>query len=237
MTQSKQGERVIVVTGASGALGSEMMERFVRYGDSVVGWDIDAPGPGSLVRDERKRTLYWMNVDVTDAGVVDDAVDTVEQEIGPIDAFIHCAGGFRWSHIDKISARDIDFLVDLNLRSSLYVAHSVLGSMKVRGQGRLIFISSRSTIKPGAGEGAYAATKAGLNALTISLADEVKESEITVNALQPSVIDTEANREDMPDADFSTWVPRGELVDLVEYLIDDKARSISGSLIAVSGRT
>jgi NAD(P)-dependent dehydrogenase (short-subunit alcohol dehydrogenase family) len=237
MTQSKQGERVIVITGASGALGSEVAARFVRYGDSVVAWDIDAPGPGALVQDERKRSLFWMNVDVTDAGVVDDAVATVEQEIGPIDAFVHCAGGFRWSHIDKISAGDIDFLVDLNLRSSLYVAHSVLGPMKERGQGRLIFISSRSTIKPGAGEGAYAATKAGLNALTVSLADEVKDSEITVNALQPSVIDTEANRADMPDADFSTWVPTGELVDLVEYLIGEKARSISGAQIAVSGRT
>lgn len=237
MTALTQGERTIVVTGAKGALGGEVVNRFVQYGDEVVGWDIEAPGPGSVVDDERRNTLSWMKVDMRDAGAIEDAVETVEQEIGPIDAFIHCAGGFRWSHIEDLSTADIDFLVDVNLRSSLYAARSVMGRMKDRQRGRVIFISSRSTNSPGAGEGAYAATKAGLNALTRSLADEVKEAEITVNALQPSVIDTPANREDMPKADFSTWVPRGELVDLVEYLIGEKARSISGSLIAVSGRT
>ncbi len=237
MTAMTQGERTIVVTGARGALGSEVIKRFVQYGDEVVGWDIDAPGPGALVEDERSNTLRWMNVDLCDPAAVEGATVTVEDEIGEIDAFIHCAGGFRWSHIEKLETSDIDFLVDVNLRSSLYVARSVMGRMKERGHGRLIFMSTRSTISPGAGEGAYVATKAGIDALTRSLADEVKASQITVNALQPSVIDTPANREDMPDADFSTWVPRSELVDLMEYLLSEQARSISGSLITVSGRT
>ncbi len=233
----EQGNRVIVVTGACGALGGDIVDQFVRYGDRVVGWDVDAPGPGALVDDERRNTLQWMNVDVTDAGVVGDAVDTVEQEIGAIDAVIHCAGGFRWSHIEDIGTEDIDFLVDVNLRSSLYLARSVMGPMKERGQGRLIFMSSKSTKGPGAGEGAYAATKAGLNALTKSLAAEVSDSEITVNALQPSVIDTPDNREAMSDADFSTWVPRGELVEIIEFLLGDSARSISGAEVEVPGRT
>lgn len=233
----EQGNRVIVVTGACGALGGDIVDQFVRYGDRVVGWDVDAPGPGALVDDERRNTLQWMNVDVTDAGVVGDAVDTVEQEIGAIDAVIHCAGGFRWSHIEDIGTEDIDFLVDVNLRSSLYLARSVMGPMKERGQGRLIFMSSKSTKGPGAGEGAYAATKAGLNALTKSLAAEVSDSEITVNALQPSVIDTPNNREAMSDADFSTWVPRGELVEIIEFLLGDSARSISGAEVEVPGRT
>lgn len=237
MVAKQTGDRLIVVTGAKGALGEALLDHFVKYGDHVIGWDIKAPGPGALVDDERRNTLKWMQVDVTDAGAIEDAMMTVEQEMGEVDAFIHCAGGFRWSHIDAISTADIDFLVDVNLRSSLYVARSILGPMKERGQGRLIFISSRSTISPGAGEGAYAATKAGLNALTRSLHDEVKDSEITVNALQPSVIDTPNNREAMPDADFSTWVPREELAELIDYLVSPTGRSISGSLLTVSGRT
>ena len=237
MTAMQKGERLIVITGASGALGGSLADHFVKYGDRVVGWDIEAPGPGALVDDERRNTLKWMNVDVTDAGAVEDALMTVEQEMGDVDAFVHCAGGFRWSHIDDLSTEDIDFLVDVNLRSSIYVARSVLGPMKERGRGRLIFLSSRSTISPGAGEGAYAATKAGLNALTRSLADEVKAQDVTVNALQPSIIDTPDNRQAMPDADFSTWVPRSDLAELVDFLVSPRGKSISGSLITVAGRT
>lgn len=236
MTRLQQGERIIVVTGAGGALGGTVVDQFAQYGDEVIGWDVNAPGPGALVEDERRNTVQWMKADLTDPGIVEDAVETVEQEVGAIDAVVHCAGGFRWSHIDDISTEDIDFLVDTNLRSSLYVARSVLERMKPRKEGRMVFISSRSTISPAAGEAAYAATKAGLNALTRSLADEVKDSEITVNALQPSVIDTPDNREEMSDADFSKWVPRSELAQLIEYLLGEQARSISGSLITVSGQ-
>lgn len=237
MTQLKRGERLFVVTGACGALGEKVVDQFAQYGDEVVGWDIEAPGPGALVDDERRNTVKWMNVDVTEPGTVEDAVETVETEVGAIDALIHCAGGFAWSHIDDLDDETIDFLVDVNLRSSICVARSVLRRMKQRGVGRVIFMSSRSTIRPSAGEAAYAATKAGLNALTMSLADEVKDSEITVNALKPSVIDTPANREAMPDSDFSTWVPRKELAELMEYLVSESARSVNGSLITVGGRT
>ncbi len=234
--QDLEGE-IIVVTGASGALGTTVVELLLQRGAKVVGWDISAPGPGSLVEDEQQLLLKWMNVDVTDGVAVEGAVTTVEAEMGPITAVIHCAGGFRWSRIDEISLEDIDFLVDLNLRSSLYLSRTVMRRFRERGRGRLIFVSSRSTQGPGVGEGAYAAAKIGLNALTRSLAAEVKELDVTVNAVLPSIIDTPANRGEMPDADFETWVPRTDLARVMEFLIGPEGRSVSGAEIVVSGRT
>lgn len=226
-----------IITGAKGALGSVLAERLVGLGAKVVGWDHHGEGEGALVKDQAQERMLWQRVDVTDAVAVEAAFELVEKEVGPVAGVVHCAGGFRWSLMDEISTEDIDFLVDLNLRSSLYMARTALKRLKARGQGRLIFISSRSTTAPGAGEGGYVATKAGLNALVRALAAEVKESTITVNAIQPSVIDTANNRREMPDADFSTWVPRADLADLVEFLLSEKGRSISGAQLVVSGRT
>lgn len=230
-------EQIFVITGAKGALGSVLTQRLAGVGATVVGWDHHGQGGGALVEDGEMEGVRWQQVDVTDAVALEAALELVEREVGPVAGVIHCAGGFRWSLMDKISTEDIDFLVDLNLRSSLYMARSVMKRFKERGAGRLIFISSRSTKAPGAGEGAYVATKAGLNALVRSLAAEVKESQITVNAIQPSVIDTPNNRVEMPEADFSTWVPREDLADLVEFLVSEKGRSINGAELVVAGRT
>lgn len=234
---SAESKNLILITGAGGAVGEAMVEHFLEKGAVVVGWDLSAPGEGELREDSQREGFFRQKVDVTKAAGVEAAFKEVEAKLGETRAVIHLAGGFRWSKIDEIGVEDIDFLVDVNLRSSLYLARAAMKRFKARGRGRMIFMSSRSTNSPGVGEGAYAATKAGLNALTLSLAAEVKDSAITVNALQPSVIDTEANRRDMPDADFSTWVPRSHLAEMAEYLLSESGASINGALIAVSGRT
>lgn len=232
----EQSEEIIVVTGASGALGEAVVEHLLSTNRRVVGWDLESPGGGLLVPGE-KSGLSRQKVDVTDANAVEKAVNQVEADLGAISAMIHLAGGFRWSMIDEIDVEDIDFLVDVNLRSGLYIARSVMKRFKARGKGRLVLISSRSTLAPGAGEGAYAATKAGLNALITSLAAEVKDIDVTVNGLQPSIINTAANREAMPEADFSTWVPRSHLAKIIAFLLSEEGASISGATLVVSGRT
>ncbi|RAL21777.1 NAD-dependent oxidoreductase [Lujinxingia litoralis] len=235
MTNTQQ--RVVVVTGAAGALGEHVVRHFVEHGERVVGWDLHAPGQGKLVEDPEQQGVWRAQVNVTDAQAIADAAARVRQELGPIDVLVHCAGGFRWSPIEAIAPDDIDFLVDVNLRSSLYMVREVMGAMKERGHGRVVLISSRSTLKPGAGEGAYAATKAGLNALVSAVADEVRASDVTINAVQPSIIDTEANRQDMPDADFETWVDPAELAGIIYGLCPAAENPINGALLVVAGRT
>ncbi|RDV36383.1 SDR family NAD(P)-dependent oxidoreductase [Bradymonadaceae bacterium TMQ3] len=229
--------RVVVVTGAAGALGEHVVAYFSERHERVVCWDLHAAGHGKLVEAKDRRGVWEQQVNVTDAQAIATAAASVREELGPIDVLVHCAGGFRWSKIDAIAPDAIDFLVDVNLRSSLYMVREVMGSMKSRGYGRVVLISSRSTLKPAAGEGAYAATKAGLNALVSAVADEVKGMDVTINAVQPSIIDTEANRQDMPDADFDSWVDPGELASIIYGLCPVDEHPINGALLVVSGRT
>jgi NAD(P)-dependent dehydrogenase (short-subunit alcohol dehydrogenase family) len=91
-------------------------------------------------------------------------------------------------------------------------------------------------VKAGAGMGAYAASKAGVARLTEALAEELKDRGITVNALLPSIIDTPANRADMPDADFSRWVQPKQLAEAIAFLLSDRASAITGALVPVVGR-
>ena len=83
--------------------------------------------------------------------------------------------------------------------------------------------------------GAYAASKAGVLRLTESLADELKNRGVTVNAVLPSIIDTPANRKDMPDADFDRWVKPLDLADVILFLASEEAKAVTGALIPING--
>lgn len=229
----------ILVTGAAGALGSRVCQRFLEAGCSVIGADLaqtvpgDAPG---LHQDQEHQNMHWLGVDLREAAAIRDGVEAVEKKLGPIDALVHCAGGFRWALIGEVSDSDIDFLIDANLRSSLLLLRQILPRMKAQNLGRIVLISSKSTLNPRQGEGPYSATKAALNALTQSIADEVAQLDVTINALLPSVIDTPANRAAMPDADFETWVTRDQLAELIFTLTQPVGAAINGALIPVAGR-
>jgi len=154
----------------------------------------------------------------------------------PIDALVHCAGGFRFAEVEKTSDEDLDFLIDANFRSAFYLLRELLPGMKDRKRGRVVLISSRATLQPAAGMGAYCATKAALNALVGSLAEETRAHGINVNALLPTVIDTPANRRDMAKADFSKWVRPEAIAAIVSSLLGTWGDPVHGALIPVAGR-
>ena len=163
-------------------------------------------------------------------------VAEIGDQFGGIDALVNCAGGYRWSQIDEVSDEDLDFLVGANLRSGLLMVREVVAGMKERGFGRIVLMSSKSTLGPGEGEGPYASTKAGLNALTRAVADEVKSHDVTINAVLPSIIDTEQNRQAMPDADYSGWVKREQIAEIIYRLTQPFGDPINGALLPVAGR-
>ena len=178
-----------------------------------------------------------MKVDLTEAKKVRAVLASITDKRGPVDGLVHCTGGFRWSKFDEVSDEDIDFLVRVNLMSTLWVVREVLGGFKKRGFGRIVLVSSRSTLGPGVGEGAYTASKAGINALVKSVAAEIAADDITINAVLPSIIDTPANRAEMPDADHDTWVSLPGLAAIISAFFAPQGAPLNGALLPVSGRT
>jgi NAD(P)-dependent dehydrogenase (short-subunit alcohol dehydrogenase family) len=240
MSVEEEKPGVIVVTGTAGSLGAAVAKAFIKdsraSGLPVVGVDISYEHDTLLV-DPDMPNYCTTRLDVTRSEDVSRVFSQIRESFGPVRKMVHCAGGFRWAKLDEISDEDLDFLLQVNLKSSLLVVREVLGEMKREEQGHIVLISSRSTLSPGVGEAAYAATKAGLNAIVQSVAAEVTELPCTINAVLPSVLDTPPNRRDMPDADFSTWVKPDALARIIFGLTSDFGAPINGALIPVAGRT
>uniref|UniRef100_UPI0035C6E4B0 SDR family oxidoreductase n=1 Tax=Sphingobium sp. TaxID=1912891 RepID=UPI0035C6E4B0 len=111
-----------------------------------------------------------------------------------------------------------------------------LDALKASPEGRIVNVGSAAALKAGAGMGAYGAAKAGVHALTQALAEELKTTKVTVNAVLPSIIDTPANRKDMPDADPATWVAPADLAAVILFLASPESRAMTGALVPVTGR-
>lgn len=222
----KSASRRILITGATGALGQAVLAKFVAGGDTVIAVHSPNEKPAAVTGVE------WVGVDLTQRKPVFDLFGRFDE----IDAVVHCAGGFRFGTVDSIAQEDVRFLLALNFESAFWVASAAVPGMKKRKKGTLLFISSLATQNPAAGMSAYAASKAAVNAMVISLAAELKGDGIRVNAVMPSVIDTPSNRKAMPHADASKWVSSDDIADILYDLTLSKSKSITGALIPITGR-
>jgi len=220
------GKRVLI-TGASGVLGLSVIERYSFSGDQVVGAYHSSGVPVS----KSSQSIRWVQVDLANSEAVRSAFATDE-----FDIWIHCAGGFRFGMIEDLRDEDLEFLIDVNLKSAFYLARQLVPGMKKRNYGRIVFVSSYGTVQPSPGMAAYCASKAGLNLLTSVLTEETQSFDISVNAVLPTVIDTPANRKSMPQAQFSNWVSPQELADLIWTLTSSLGKPIRGALIPVRGK-
>lgn len=222
--------RTVLVTGAEGALGSVVADRFLQSGATVIATYLQDPAAHWRPTGQ----LVPLRMDITDARSIRQGLASLT--LGPVDCWIHCAGGFRFARVEQVTDGDLDFLFNVNARSAFLLARELLPGMRERNFGRIVFVGARATERPGPGMGPYAASKAALNMLTLSLAEEVRGHDITVNAVLPSIIDTPANRRDMPDADFSAWVSRESLAEILFSLTGPLGKPIHGALIPVAGR-
>lgn len=227
--------RKIAVTGAFGSLGVAVVEAALAAGARVAAIDRAAtPHPSSAAA--LAPAQLFGNVDLGADGAAEKTFALIGQQLDGLDALVNIAGMFRWETVEKGSLATWDLLFNVNLRTAVAASKAAIPLLLQSKAGRIINIGAAGAIKAGNGMGAYAASKAGVFKLTEALAEELKDRNVTVNAILPTTIDTPPNREDMPDADFSRWVKPSQIADVIVFLLSDQAQAITGALIPVAGR-
>jgi NAD(P)-dependent dehydrogenase (short-subunit alcohol dehydrogenase family) len=224
-------DRVFVVTGGFGSLGRALAAVLGAQGARLALVD-RAQAPAGTEPDDRVLSLG--GVDLGAAPMVQACLKQVMQRWQRIDGLVNVAGGFAWETVAGGSLETWDRLYAMNLRSAVAASQAVLPHLGAGG--RIVNIGALAAQKAAAGMGAYSASKAGVMRFTEALADELKDRRITVNAVLPSIIDTPANRADMPDAEFDRWVTPQALSRVVAFLLSDEAAAITGACLAVTGR-
>jgi len=222
--------KVLIVTGALGALGKVVSDAALARGARIAGID-HAPSQTPATAER----IEIGGVDLSAAVQAKTAVETAVKHFGRLDAVVNIAGGFAFETIADGDITTWQRMHALNVLTALNTAHAALPHLAASKAGRIVNIGAMGALQAGSGMGPYAASKAGVHRLTEALANEWK-GKVTVNAVLPSIIDTKANRADMPKADFSKWVTPQELAEVILFLVSDAASGVTGALIPVSGR-
>src|SRR3984893_13614043 len=222
--------KVVVITGASGALGKVVAEAALARGARVAGVDNAKSG----IADTPDR-MELGGVDLTDAAQAKQAIDEVAARFGRLDVLLNIAGAFSFETIAEGNPTTWQRLYAINVLTALNAARAAIPHLLASPAGRIVNIGAMGALQAGPGMGPYAASKAGVHRLTEALAAELK-GKVTVNAVLPSIIDTPANRTSMPKADFAKWVTGEDLANVILFLASDEASAVTGALLPVSGR-
>jgi NAD(P)-dependent dehydrogenase (short-subunit alcohol dehydrogenase family) len=224
-------DRVVLITGAKGGLGSFVTLRFLSAGAKVIG------SSRSISQEDFPQSNFTpLAVDFRKPAAVRDAVESIVRRFGRLDVLVHVLGGFAGGQtVAETDDAVWEQMRDLNLTSAFYVLRAAIPHLKKSGNGRIVAIGSLTAVEPHAGLGAYVTFKAALTMLVRTVALENKDSGLTANVLLPGTMDTPANRKSMPSADFSKWVKPGNVAELVLWLADERAAHITGSTISMDG--
>jgi len=236
MTSTPSGRRSVVVTGAFGNLGLAVARAFREQGERLALLDHAQPAAG-LGADFGAPHCVLAGVDLTSVASAGAAMASVRETLGSIDVLVNIAGGFRWQTLEQGDIDGWDRMFAMNLKTAVVATKAALPQLLQSPAGRIINVGAGAAARPaGAGMGAYTASKAGVHKLTESLAEELKDRGITVNAVLPGIIDTPQNRADMPNADYSRWVAPAAIAAVIAFLASRQAAAVTGALIPVYGK-
>lgn len=223
--------KVVLVTGANGGLGSFVTQAFLDVHATVMGTsrkiqqsDFNDPGftalPAEISTREGAKAL----------------VEQIVARFGKLDVLAHTVGGFAGGQtIAETDDATFERMLDLNLNSVFHILRAAIPPLRQTGNGRIVAIGSRAALEPGAGVGAYSASKAAMVSLIKTVALENKDAGLTANVILPGTMDTPANRKAIPKADFSKWVQPAAVASLIVWLAGDAGKDVNGAVIPVYG--
>jgi NAD(P)-dependent dehydrogenase (short-subunit alcohol dehydrogenase family) len=223
--------KVVLVTGANGGLGTYVTQAFLDRGATVVGTSRKIQQS-----DFNHPNFTALSAEISTPEGAKGLIDQVVARLGKLDVVVHTVGGFTGGQsIAETDDASYQRMFDLNLNSTFYILRAAIPALRKAGNGRIIAIGSRAALEPGAGVGAYSASKAAMVSLIRTVALENKDAGLTANVILPGTMDTPANRKAMSNADFSKWVQPATVASLMTWLANEAGKDVNGAVIPVYG--
>jgi NAD(P)-dependent dehydrogenase (short-subunit alcohol dehydrogenase family) len=225
----------VMVTGAAGNLGQAVAAAFASQGARLVLLDRQLASLQAAFGDEGDHRLF-LTADLLDGPQVSAALAAAVARFGRVDVLCNLAGGFRMGEaVHETADSTWDLLMDINARTLLNAARAVVPHMLECGGGKIVNVGANAAQKGAAKMGAYCASKSSVIRLTEAMAAELRVSNINVNCVLPTIIDTPENRAAMPAADPLNWVAPQDLASVIVFLASSAARAIHGAALPVTG--
>jgi NAD(P)-dependent dehydrogenase (short-subunit alcohol dehydrogenase family) len=233
-------DRVVVVAGGTGGLGKAVSLAFLEEDAKVVVSYRKEEEFAALKKaaGAKAAALEGAVVDVTDERAAGEFVGGVLSRHGRVDALVNTVGGYVGGvKLWELETKVFETMLSLNLRSGYVLSRAVVPAMLKQKHGSIVNVAAKAAFDHGAGAAAYAASKAAAVAMMDSLAADVKGTGVRVNSILPSIIDTAANRQAMPNADFTVWPKPEEIAQVILFLCSDKAAVVHGAAVPVHGNS
>lgn len=225
-------KKTVIITGASGNLGTAVTQKFLSEGYTVVATVTSEESKKELPPSEKLRTEI---VNLMNEVETENFVQNTVTQYKKIDAALLLVGGFAMGKVTDTKIADIKKQMALNFDTAYNVARPLFAHMLQNGEGRIVFIGSRPALQASAGKNliAYGLSKSLLAKLAEYINEEAKGTNITATVVVPSMIDTPINRKSMPNADADSWVKPEALAEILEFVVSGKASPLRETVLKV----
>jgi NAD(P)-dependent dehydrogenase (short-subunit alcohol dehydrogenase family) len=229
-------DEVVIVTGASGNLGSAVSRLLCANGARVVCVDRADDNFGTIAEGlDPAHLLMLKGRDLTQKADADAIVAEAVARFGRVTGLVNTVGGFRTGRVTAEALDQWDMMMLLNAKVALITSAAVLPALQANGRGSIVHIAAQPGLKAGAGQAAYAASKSAVIRIVETIAAEHRKDRITANCILPGTIDTPQNRTAMPDTKPDVWIPPEAIAAVIAFLVSPQAAVVTGGAIPATG--